>query len=107
MAKAEEDRISNVVIYIHSNLHESRLSLQTLALRFAYSPSSLKRQFKLYLGVSVGHYILETRMEKARGLLLDGRHTVAEIGCLIGYSNLSHFSRVFTKYHGYQPSKIS
>lgn len=106
MLKGDDERMILVQVYIHTHLQERGLSLAMLAEHFGFSSSSLKRQFKKYTGSSVGSYILEARMEKAKELLGVVQHTIAEVGQLVGFVNLSHFSRVFTEYHGHPPSKI-
>lgn len=51
-------------------------------------------------------FLTEERMKRARWLLLDSDHTVAEVGTLVGYSDVAHFSRAFSSHFGTSPSRF-
>jgi AraC-like DNA-binding protein len=44
------------------------------------------------------------RIEKSIALLKDPKHTLAEIAYLTGFSDQSHFNRVFKRHTGKRPS---
>lgn len=46
-------------------------------------------------------------MKEAERLLKENKLTVSEVGYQMGYSNLSHFTRVFEKHMGMKPKKYS
>ncbi len=46
-------------------------------------------------------------MKEAARLLKENKLSVSEVGYKIGFSNLSHFSRVFEKHVGLKPKKYS
>jgi AraC family transcriptional regulator len=45
-------------------------------------------------------------MERAKTLLLVTRDSVPEIAYAVGYSNVSHFRRLFRRYTGFAPSDL-
>jgi AraC-like DNA-binding protein len=47
------------------------------------------------------------RMQEAARLLKEKRLTVSEVGYRLGFTNLSHFSRVFEEHIGMKPKKYS
>ncbi|WP_231750461.1 MULTISPECIES: AraC family transcriptional regulator [unclassified Dietzia] len=51
-------------------------------------------------------FLTEERMKRARWLLLDSGRTVAEIGAMVGYRDVAHFSRAFSSHFGASPSKF-
>ena len=50
--------------------------------------------------------IMTLKLQKAKELLLTTDLNVSQVAYDTGFKNLSHFSRVFTKEFGYNPSKI-
>lgn len=71
------------------------------------SPSKLKRLFKQVFGKSIFHYYQQHRMKEAALLLRDRKLSVSEAGYQLGFTNMSHFSRVFTEHIGMKPKQYS
>lgn len=59
------------------------------------SQTKMKDLFKQVFGNSIYNYYQKARMEEAAFLLKQVKHSVSETGYHLGFSNLSHFSRVF------------
>ncbi|WP_299780834.1 helix-turn-helix transcriptional regulator [uncultured Formosa sp.] len=78
-----------------------------LAQLAGFSESKLKRLFKQIFGNSLYDYYQVFRMKEAARLLKENKLSVSEVGYKIGFSNLSHFSRVFEKHVGLKPKKYS
>lgn len=70
------------------------------------SDSKIQKLFKHIFGKSIYQYILSIRMEHAKNLLQSGNYSVSEVGFQVGYSNLSHFSKMFYKHYGIKPGKF-
>jgi AraC-like DNA-binding protein len=81
--------------------------LRALAQQAAMSETKLKQLFKQTFGSSIYTYYQRARMKEAAFLLKQGQHSVAEVGYELGFSNLSHFSRLFEKHYGLQPKRYS
>lgn len=82
------------------------LSLKELSQNLNVHPSYLSREFSKYFDdLSFGDYIRKLRIEKAIVLLNDTKNTLAEIAYLTGFSDQSHFTRIFKKYTGKIPSE--
>jgi AraC-like DNA-binding protein len=81
--------------------------LRELAEIGAMSESKLKQLFKQTFGSTVYNYYQQARMEEAAFLLKQGKRSVAEVGYEMGFSNLSHFSRLFEKHYGQNPKRYS
>lgn len=71
------------------------------------SETKLKQLFRQTFGDSIYNYYQKARMEEAAFLLKQARHTVSQVGYELGFSNLSHFSRLFEKQYGITPKKFS
>lgn len=81
--------------------------LSELADRVNMSESKLKRLFKQIFGQSVYQYYQHFRMKEAARLLRESKLSVSEVGYLLGFTNLSHFSRVFEEHIGQKPKRWS
>jgi AraC-like DNA-binding protein len=81
--------------------------LRELAEIAAMSETKLKQLFKQTFGATIYNYYQQARMEEAAFLLKQGKHSVAEVGYEMGFSNLSHFSRLFEKHYGQNPKRFS
>lgn len=88
--------------YIDTNF---ALNLQEVSKELAIHPAYLSRAFSKYFDdLSFGEYIRKMRIEKAIELLKQPGYTLTEIAYLTGFSDQSHFNRVFKKHTGLQPS---
>jgi len=71
------------------------------------SESKLKRLFKQIFGNSMYSYYQVFRMKKAAHLIKEENLSVSEVGYRLGFSNLSHFTRLFEAHRGIKPKKYS
>jgi len=78
-----------------------------LAIVANMSPTKLKRLFKQIFGNSIFNYYQEFRMKEAANLLKDKKLSVSDVGYKLGFTNLSHFSRVFADHTGMKPKQFS
>lgn len=80
------------------------LSLKGLSETLQVHPAYLSREFSKYFdNLSYGDYIRKLRIEKAI-LLMESSHSLTEIAYLTGFSDQSHFTRIFKKHTGKSPS---
>lgn len=81
-------------------------SLSELAQLAGMSTSKLTELFKQVFGESIYTYFQKARMEEAGYLLGQAGYSVAETGHRLGFSNMSHFSRLFEKHYGSKPKRF-
>lgn len=81
--------------------------ITNLALYAGMSPTKLKRIFKQIFGNSIFNYYQQFRMKEAAILLKNGNLSVSDVGYQLGFTNLSHFSRVFKEHMGMKPKQYS
>jgi AraC-like DNA-binding protein len=67
------------------------------------SLSSFKREFEQFYGTTPGKWLTEKRLERAKMFIETTQKTIGEIVFENGFSNLSHFSRVFKNRYGDSP----
>jgi AraC family transcriptional regulator len=80
-------------------------SLAEVSAATALSPYHFARRFKASLGVSPHQFMLRARVERAKTLLADRRHSLVEIGLATGFANQSHFTTAFRRLVGVTPKR--
>lgn len=67
--------------------------------------SYLSREFSKYFeDLNFGDYIRKLRIEKAVNLIENSSYTLTEIAYMTGFSDQSHFTRIFKSHTGKNPS---
>lgn len=96
-------RVSGLISYINEHLEEE-LKIDRLSSLISMSPYHMMRTFKEETGRTIGSYITEKRLLKARELLEGG--TKATEACYIcGFNNYSTFLRAYKQHFGYLPKR--
>jgi len=81
------------------------LSLQQVSDELEINPAYLSREFSKYFdNLSFGDYIRKLRIDKAKNLMDTTHYSLTEIAYLTGFSDQSHFTRIFKKQTGENPS---
>lgn len=69
------------------------------------NPSYLSREFSKYFeDLNFGDYVRKLRIEKAINLIETSSYTLTEIAYMTGFSDQSHFTRIFKLHTGKNPS---
>lgn len=69
------------------------------------NPSYLSREFSKYFEyLNFGDYVRKLRIEKAINLIQNSTYTLTEIAYMTGFSDQSHFTRIFKQSTGKNPS---
>lgn len=101
--KEDYDRMSQVISYIHDHYQED-ITLERLSRHFYISPYYLCREFKRHTDSTVIQYINITRIMNAQRKFMETNKNITEICSESGFSNLTHFNRVFKSVTGMTPS---
>lgn len=84
---------------------DSNLSLNDISRSLDINPSYLSREFSKHFGnLSFGEYTRKLRIEKAIELINQNQYSLTEIAYLTGFSDQSHFTRIFKQHTGKNPS---
>ena len=81
--------------------------IKELAVFANMSPTKLKRLFRQIFGNSIFNYYQAFRMKEAAFLLKEQKMSVSDTGNQLGFTNLSHFSKVFKDHMGMKPKQYS
>jgi len=90
--------------YIQDNL-EDDLSLNKLAKLSAISPFHLLRLFTKQSGLTLHQFILVKKIERAK-CLLKKKESIIDVAYSLGFSDQSHFTRIFKKMSGLTPGRF-
>lgn len=96
--------LREVVKLMASNLEEP-LEMEQLAVYAGRSRRQVERLFKEQLGTTPQRYYLELRITEARRLLQHTELSQVEVLVACGFVSPSHFSKCYSAYFGYRPSK--
>ncbi|MBB6732961.1 helix-turn-helix domain-containing protein [Cohnella zeiphila] len=97
--------VGTVKELIERQFADPNLSQQSIAATVKLTSAYVGKLFKDECGMTVTEYLNEVRLEQARKLLLMTDKTIAEIMDRCGYSNQSHFFRLFKGKFGSTPKE--
>ncbi len=80
-------------------------SLDELAQAVDVHPVYLAKRFRECFGCSVGEYRRQLRVHAAMTALAEGRRSLVDIATSLGFSDQSHFGRVFRRATGLSPGE--
>ncbi len=94
--------ITNIQEYIRSNL-KKKLTLNSVAAAFNFSPNYLSQLFAKYAGESFVEYVTGVRIAVAKELLSQDEIRIYEVAEQLGFESAFYFSKVFKKVEGISP----
>lgn len=90
--------------FIQTNF-ASPIGLESVSEQVGFNPTYFSVVFKKETGMNFLEYLTDVRIREAKRLLSDPRKTIADVALEVGYNDVKHFSRVFTRSTGLHPSK--
>jgi AraC-like DNA-binding protein len=84
---------------------DTTVTLKELSKELDINPAYLSREFSRHFdNLSFGDYIRKQRIEKAIEYLKTSSYSLTKIAYLTGFSDQSHFTRIFKKHTGKSPA---
>ena len=103
---SDKDKLEAMLGYIRQNvLKKDLVKVKAIAEAFHLSPNYVGVYMKKHLGISLQHYILETKVKMAESLLKQSNLNINEIAEKLGFTDAAHFNKIFKKYAGKIPSE--
>lgn len=97
-------QIERVLDFIQKNLVHD-IGRSEIAKAVYLNPEYLSRLFKKEMGMGLNEYLVQERMKLAKSLLQSTSFPVSIVASKVGYTNFSHFAKVFKSIAGVSPSE--
>jgi len=101
-----KDQEENVLSYINENYTDPEISILTLEKQLSIHKNKLSELIKQDSNLTFKQYLNSIRVLEAKRLLLATELSISEIAYEVGYSNVSHFNRVFKSLESCSPSSF-
>lgn len=105
VAKLAPRVVDRVGRYVDAHL-AGPITLSGLAAQASLSPYHFARAFRATTGLPPHRFVNACRLERAKNALLHSPATVAEVAYAVGFSNVSHFRRLFRRELGVLPGQL-
>ena len=94
--------IKKAIIYMYNN-YVQKLSLLDVADHCYISSWHLSKLLNQYTGKGFFEIVNRIRIDKAKELLKGSTAKIQEISDMVGFQDVTHFSRIFKNYEGISP----
>jgi AraC family transcriptional regulator len=84
----------------------NNFTITELALEAGVHPVHLAAIFRQFYRESIGQYVQKLRIDHASKLLLSKNVSLSEVAYTSGFSDQSHFTRLFKRHYGMPPGKF-
>lgn len=93
--------------YIQVHYMDGDLNISDISQELYINQTYLRKMFKEEMGMTLLEFITKYRMHMAKQLLLNTEHNLSEIAELVGYNDVSYFSKCFKKYYQVSPKQMT
>lgn len=100
------DKIKNVIIeMVHYTDEVPKVNFSDyISEKLSYDYTYLSNLFSEVKGITIQHFIIKHKIERAKELILYDELNLTEISCKLNYSSVAHLSNQFKKVTGQSPS---
>ncbi|MCI8985328.1 MAG: helix-turn-helix transcriptional regulator [Lachnospiraceae bacterium] len=97
--------VKRTMDYIWENYGDSSLSIKELADHVYLTPTYLSNLFKKSTGLTIGQYLVDVRIRKAKWLMKEPKLKFYQIASMVGYEDSNYFAKIFKKKTNMTPSE--
>ena len=105
MASTDIDFMTKINDFICLHISNRSFTIEMLAEKMCMSVSQLNRKMKNITGMSPANYIMHMRLEKGRRQLSLSEKSIGDIAYECGFTDASHFGRIFKQTYNMTPSQ--
>lgn len=106
VSRNEKTLVQSIKMFLSQHLTQ-KLTLQEIANGLGYSVSHICYSFKKCMGMSIIQYFIALRINKAKELIAEGKHSLREISDYLEFDTIQYFSSQFKKFVGVSPSQYA
>jgi two-component system response regulator YesN len=103
--KSSNSTVAEAMRYVQENYSDNKLSTKVLADHVYLTPTYLSSLFKKATGKTISEFIVEIRISKSKGFLLDYQSKLYEVARRVGYTDANYYAKIFKKVTGLNPSE--
>lgn len=103
--KKVEDVADLLYDYLLEN-YAQPVQIEEFVRQFNYNANYIANQFSIIKGISINRLVTTLRLEKAKEQLTQTDALLKDIAELVGYRDVSYFSRIFKEYTGLSPKQF-
>ncbi len=97
------DRMTGEIIDIlHSSIY-GHITVEAICEKLSFSRSYVSSKFKRSCGMTINEYINRAKIEEAKTLIREEKHSISEISDMLCYDNPHYFSKVFKRVTNMSP----
>jgi AraC-like DNA-binding protein len=101
-----DKRVVGLLQYIQANIYNpEKLRAAPLSNHFGITQSYLGRYFKRHTNQSLQDYIIKYKIKLIENRLMHSDMRITEIAGQFGFTDNSHFNKIFKKHTGYNPTE--
>lgn len=104
LEKQEQDFIDKFENHVKSNISNSDLNVDNIALYMGFSKSQLYRKIKSLTGYAPNELIRIIRLKFAKNLLSTTNKSISEVAYESGFSSPSYFTKCFKEFYDKSPT---
>lgn len=97
--------VRQVIWCMEAELGNENLTIDMLARQVYLSPTYLANLFKKETGCTIGQYLLDLRMQRAKELLGDRMLRLYQVSQRVGYADANYFAKTFRRVVGMTPKE--
>jgi AraC family transcriptional regulator len=101
---AQPPWLSKVLDYLHTH-DDHKVNIEDVAAEVDLHPGYLARTFRQHIGVPLGSYAREIRLERAAAELSATDDRILDIALSAGFTDQSHLTRLFRRHFGVTPAQ--
>jgi len=90
---------------LNKNL-QKKYTISDLSSVIGMSETKLKKGFKQVYGITIGAYVRQAKLNKAKELLEQTKHSESVIARTVGYTSFPSFVKAFTKHFNEHPHSV-
>lgn len=94
-------------LYIQAHYMDGSLNVSDISKELYINQSYLRKMFKDEMGMTLLEFLTKYRMHVAKQLILKGEYNLSQIAEMVGYNDVSYFSKCFKKYYHVSPKQMT
>ena len=105
--ESQKKSISELVHKANDIINErfsQELSLDDISKELSISPQYFSKLYKEEMDINFKEQLTKIRIEYAKNLIKEKKHSIKDISYMSGYNDPNYFSRIFKRYQGVTPS---